>query len=76
MKTFEIWVEGYNATGNSSPASKVGQGVGETFDDAIQDYINHNPDCGINNYDSGKSKWNIWGCNLFDNEMDARKAFG
>ena len=27
-------------------------------------------------YENRRSNWNIWRCNLFDNEADARKSFG
>lgn len=27
-------------------------------------------------YKNRRSSWNIWACNLFDNEADARKSFG
>lgn len=27
-------------------------------------------------YQSRRSNWNIWACDLFDNETDARKSFG
>lgn len=34
-KEFEIWIEGYAATGEHSPASYVGKSRGETFEDAV-----------------------------------------
>ena len=88
MRTFEIWMEGYIATGESSGANLIGTGEGETFDDAVKDYMFNNPvDHGIainernryisdEAYKNRRSNWNIWACSLFDNETDARKAFG
>lgn len=38
MKTFEIWMEGYAATGESSPAHKIGEAEGETFEEACQNF--------------------------------------
>lgn len=87
MKKFEIWAEGYAATGEHQVASKIGEGFGETFDDAVRDYMSKNPNHGIKentmnryvsneSYQSRRSNWHIWACELFDNETDARKAFG
>lgn len=71
--SFEIWMEGYVVTGNFAEASRVGSSSGVTFDDAVENYIKSNPDHGI---EGPKGYWSIWGCKLFDNEIDARKSFG
>ena len=87
MKTFEIWMEGYSATGESGTAQKIGEGTGESFDDAVIDYMSKNSNNGIakngrgryssdERYEKRRSNWNIWACSLFDNEVDARKSFG
>jgi len=87
MRTFDIWMEGYRATGESSGAQMVGTGEGETFDDAVKDYMSKNPKHGIEEngknryrteeaYENRKSNWNIWACDLYDNQGDAAKAFG
>ena len=87
MKEFEIWMEGYAATGEYGTAQMIGTGIGETFDDAIKDYISKNTKHGIEEntrsryttdeaYKNRSSNWNIWACNLYDNEKDARKFFG
>jgi hypothetical protein len=84
---FEIWMEGYIATDEQGTAQMIGTGFGNTFDEAIQDYMSKNPKHGIQvngrsryiseeAYQNRRSNWNIWACNLFDNEMDARKLFG
>jgi hypothetical protein len=86
-KEFEIWIEGYIATGESSNAIMIGTGIGKSFDEAVKDYMSKNPRHGIventkkryiteEAYNNRRSNWNIWGCNLFDNEADARKSFG
>ena len=36
---YDIYEEGYAATGESRGAIYLGQGEGETFDDACKDYI-------------------------------------
>lgn len=86
-KEFEIWAEGYVATGEHGTATLVGKGTGETFDEAVRDYMSKTPNHGIEEYTKAfrvteeqyknlKSNWCIWGCRLFDNEADARKSFG
>ena len=86
-KEFEIWMEGYSATGDYSDAQMIGKEFGSTFDDAIKNYIKKHPQCGIEEntreryssdeyYYNRRSNWNIWACDLFDNEFDARKNFG
>ena len=87
MKEYEIWVEGYIATGESGVAQKLGSAMGNNFDEAVENYINVTPNTNIeantrNKYISNEayinknSNWNIWACNIYDNEVDARKAFG
>lgn len=87
MKTFEIWVEGYRVSCEFGNAELLGTGIGMTFDDAVNDYMSKNPNCGIErntvsryiseeSYQNRRSNWNIWACNLFDNEQDARQSFG
>lgn len=87
MKEFEIWSEGYRATGESSDATFHGKFAGETFDDAVNKF---NEQC-VKKYGKPSAEkgsvldgrtmkplddWRIWGCKLFDNEADARKSFG
>jgi len=87
VREFEIWMEGYAATGEYDGAQMIGTGFGRTFDEAVTDYMSKNPESGIEMngrgryvselaYQNRRSNWNIWACNLFDNEIDARKGFG
>lgn len=87
MKKFEIWCEGFVATGQRGLAHKVGEAEGENFTQAVENYIEANPNCGIESnsrsmyvseeaYIDRTSRFNIWGCNLFSNEEKARKTFG
>lgn len=87
MSRFDIWVEGYAATGEHGTAFKIGAGEGETFDEAVKDYMSKAENHGIEEnkrnryisdeaYEKRSSNWSIWACNLFDNESDARKSFG
>lgn len=69
MKEFEVWMEGYCATGDKEPAALLGSVFAKDFKRAC-DVI-----CGENrNYNSWRLT--VWGCKLFDNEDDARKGFG
>lgn len=87
VQEFEIWMEGYAATGEHGTAQMIGKGLGKTFDEAVKDFMSKNPRRGIEEngrnrymsedaYKNRRSNWNIWACNLFDNETDARKSFG
>lgn len=89
MKIFEIWMEGYAATGESGTAQCLGEFEGETFDDAVEAYNRSVSDDGnkakrnmrskyISDeaYEDRYSDWSIWACNLYNHEADARKAFG
>jgi hypothetical protein len=67
MKEYEIWSEGFAATGESAKANFIGSIWGETFIDACK-----NSGLKLSSYDPPI----YWGCRLFDNEADARKSFG
>jgi hypothetical protein len=74
-KEFEIWTEGFVATGESSRASFLGKFKGETFKDAVISWKNtltdkHSIQC------VDIERMSYWGCRFFDNESDARKSFG
>lgn len=70
----DIWMEGYRATGEHGTAQLIGRGNGNTFEEVIQDYMRKDPEHGIRRTQNGG--YAIWACELFDNEEDARKAFG
>lgn len=86
MKEWEIWIEGYMATGESAEASFEGKFKGETFDDAVEEFKKQY--VGVVDAREGYGPRNeegimplikihsIWACRLFDNETDARKSFG
>lgn len=71
-KTFTVWSEGYSCTGQHSGAQNHGEWQGETFADACQAWADStsNPELFV------REQLTYWGCRLFDNETDARKAFG
>jgi hypothetical protein len=76
MKTFQVWVEGYQVTGDSGTHRLAGTVEAETFQEA----------CDIVFSDSTKSEYwrecynseklKFWGCRLFDNATEAAEAFG
>jgi len=74
-KEFEVWTEGYAATGESSGAIFHGKFKGETFKDAVIAFKNTLTDeYSINCVDLDNMRF--WGCDFFDNEKDARQYFG
>lgn len=86
---FHIWMEGFAVTGQREDAQCLTKEPieAETFDDAVRQYMRDTPDHGIKEntrsqypseegYQKRSSNWNIWACNLYDNEQDARKYFG
>ena len=68
-KIFEIWSEGYIITGGSGTAQLHDKIKANSFKEACDILFNgdqfYNP-----------KNLTYWGCRLFDNETDARKAFG
>lgn len=74
MTAFNIWCEGYCATGQSSEAQFMGTFEADSFKEACQKlYESMSPN--DQSYFSS-DKMRIWGCRLFDNEIDARRSFG
>lgn len=78
---FEVWTEGWSATGGHSPAQFLGVYEGATFADACRAWaMEQKPSEGYTDpmrqlwRDGDPPTW--WGCRFFDNEADARKAFG
>lgn len=73
IKQWEIWSEGFRATGDSGGATLHGKEYGTTFRKAVITYASSNPD--FDEY-FDKKDMTFWGCRLFDNETEARKSFG
>lgn len=75
MAKFQVWTEGYSATGGSSDATFHGEFEGETFKDAVIAWKNTLTDpYSIECVDL--ERMCFWSCRFFDNEKDARKSFG
>jgi hypothetical protein len=75
LKKFEVWTEGYRATGDISGANFHGIYEGETFRDAVSKFADSLTDprsIACINLDVPS----FWGCKFYDNEKDARRYFG
>jgi len=68
-RVFEVWIEGFAATGEGAPASLKGKVLAKTFREAC---------CRVFKNDNlfNAEDLTYWGCRLFDNEASARKSFG
>lgn len=74
MKEYDVWIEGHQATGDSSTASKLGTFEASSFRVACIAWASTLDPDGQELFD--QEALTYWGCRLFDNEQDARKAFG
>jgi len=76
---YEVWIEGYVATGESAVAHRLesidGKYLweGETFNDAC---IEAMKGCNLPMPFYDKERNAFWGCRFFDNEKDAKESFG
>lgn len=68
-KEYEVWSEGYAENGSRGTACFHGKFKGKNFDETMQK-MPHDL------FQKNNGKWYVWGCRLFDNEIDARKSFG
>lgn len=78
-KQFDVWVEGYAATGQSAPATFHGKHWAETFDEACIYALGElldKDDKEKDGYRRRDGRLCVWACRCFDNEIDARKSFG
>jgi chloramphenicol O-acetyltransferase len=88
-KRYEVWVEGYAATGESGKAHLAGTAEARNFADAchkvfcrlhlesmLADEKNPSRQYDAGRWDYDPTNLTYWGCALFDNERDARRSFG
>ncbi|ACL42417.1 hypothetical protein Achl_4466 (plasmid) [Pseudarthrobacter chlorophenolicus A6] len=74
---FTIWAEGFAATGEAETAWQLNESpIGAaSFDEAVRLYSEASESRYLfKRHRNGT--WTYWGCRLFDNESDARGAFG
>jgi hypothetical protein len=88
LKEFDIWMQGYSATGEYSQAQYIGKFSGRNFQDACMRFFmakelesRKNYDLNDEYFDTARFDYNghsnsYWSRKLFDNEVDARKMFG
>ena len=69
---YSIWMEGFHIMEGKATAEHLGDYEADSFLDACQLAADEHP--GYGEYDAERNC--IWGCRLFDNEIDARKSFG
>ena len=68
----EIWIEGFDTSGQHADATKLGEYERASFEEAIHAYeLEHKI-----RIDRKDDNYFIWGCKLFTNELEARKSFG
>jgi len=90
LKEYEVWSEGYRATGESGDATLHGKAKARNFGQACDivfckerlEWIEKVNDPSYVQYED-YSRWDYdssaksyWGCRLFWNEVDARRSFG
>lgn len=72
---YDIWMEGYAATGEHGTATFLGAFEAKSFLEAVDKWkcsgASMTKYLTINN-----NIPYVWGCRLYDNETDARKSFG
>lgn len=73
METYNIWSEGYCATGGSGLHFLLGTSKGNSFKEAVINWVNNDLDC---KRFFNKDKLTFWGCRLFPTEEEAAKSFG
>lgn len=76
LLTFNLWMEGYKANGNSSEAHYLGTFEAASFEEACDKWADTLDVDSKRDYHRNNNSAVYWGCRIFDNESDARKSFG
>lgn len=72
-----LWVEGYAATGNHGTAQCLGTFDVDTYEEAVLIWRDTEWEASRwGDFGWGSGVYSVWGCCIYDNEEDARKAFG
>lgn len=73
METYNIWSEGYCATGGYGTHLLLGTSKGNSFKEAVINWMNNNPD-----YKKffDENRLTYWGCRLYPTEEEAARSFG
>jgi hypothetical protein len=72
-REYEVWVEGFSAMEQKGQAGVFGRITTGSFKEACILLARDMPEA-ERYFNQERLTW--WGCRLFDNEADARKAFG
>ncbi|MCH7312897.1 hypothetical protein [Acinetobacter sp. ANC 3882] len=75
MKSYQVWLEGYAATGEHQPAQFVDGVDAVSFVDAVKSAL-QNKEWDMKYLNIVRDNPVYWGCRFYDNEEEARKAFG
>ncbi len=73
----QIWMEGWSghrAQGDYGTAQLVATVEAPSFQEACDQFFTSDTEKNWGHYD--RVRMTVWGCRLFINEADARKAFG
>ena len=73
-KFYHIWVEGYQATGDAGKAYYLGWCYASSFQEACDKFCTKEIQKRYGNYDPKRKS--LWGCRLFESEVEARRSFG
>lgn len=73
-KEYQVWREGYSATGDTQPAALVGTAMATSWQEARDMVYAQQSEADQRHWN--KFKTTIWGCRLFRTEEEARKSFG
>jgi hypothetical protein len=71
---FDLWTEGYSATGQRGSATFHGEFEGENLKEAVAEFQKT-----LTPYEQrliNLDHLTFWGCRFFSNESDARRSFG
>lgn len=71
---FQVWCEGYRASGDKADATFFGEVEALSFREAVESLRDKSDDPGL--YTFRGARCFHWECELFDNEADARRRFG
>jgi hypothetical protein len=76
-RNWTIWTEGFAAIGEAETAWQLNEAPihAGSLDDAVLQY-SRSSESGHLFHRRRDGSWTYWGCRLFDNESDARGAFG
>lgn len=71
---YDIWVEGYAASGDRGVAQRVCTVEADTFSDACIKANKSGKFQGFGTFDP--ERLTIWGCHLYPTKAEAKKSFG